>query len=69
MMKSRVNSRINNTRGKHNNSLYVRKQGFKSEIREKAVGYCCHHQIYIGEKIYGIKNCSNCKRFIVLQSI
>lgn len=53
-MKSRVNSRINNTRGKHNYSLHVRKQGFKSESREKALGYCSHHQIYIGEKTYCI---------------
>ena len=68
-MKSRVNSRINNTRGKHNYSLHVRKQGFKSESREKALGYCSHHQIYIGEKIFEIKKCSNCRRFIVLQSI
>lgn len=68
-MKSRVNRRINNTRGKSNNSLYIRKQGFKSESRDKALGYCCHHQVYVGERLFEIKKCSNCKRFIVLQSI
>ena len=49
-MKTRVNSRINNTRGKKHNSLYVKRQGTRSESRDKALGYCMFHQIYVGEK-------------------
>ena len=65
-MKTRVNSRINNTRGKKHNSLYVKRQGTRSESRDKALGYCMFHQIYVGEKLFGIKSCSKCKRFIAL---
>ncbi len=65
-MKTRVNSRINNTKSRHNYSLYVKKQGFKSENRDKALGYCCHHQIYIGERLYELKSCNKCKRYISL---
>ena len=67
-MKSRVNSRIDNVRRKtrSSNSLLTKKQGRFSCSRNEALGYCMFHSIYIGEKTYNYKKCSDCKRFIAL---
>ena len=68
-MKTRVNSRINNIKGKAKNSFLTKRQGFKSCARSDALGYCLFHQVYVGEKMFSIKNCNKCNRFIVLDSI
>ena len=68
MMKTRVNSRINNIKRKTNNSLLTKKQAHYGCTRNEALGYCMFHSIYVNEKTYSMKNCSSCKRFIILTS-
>ena len=68
MTKTRVNSRINNVRGKANNSFQTKRQAYYGCTRSEALGYCMYHSIYIGEKIYNYKKCSSCNRFIILTS-
>lgn len=63
-MKTRVNSRINNIKGRAKNSFMVKKQGIKSETRDKALGYCTFHQVNVGVKTMELKKCNNCNRFI-----
>lgn len=63
-MKARRNSKINNIYKGKNNSLLSKKQGYKSEKREYALGYCMLHQINIGQKMYDKKSCNKCSKFI-----
>ena len=65
-MKTRVNSRINNIKGKTKNSFLTKKQAYYGCTRNEAIGYCLFHSIYISKKTYYAKKCSSCKRFIVL---
>lgn len=65
-MKTRVNSRINNIKGKAKNSFRTKIQAHYGCSRNEALGYCMFHSIYINKKTYSMKNCSNCKRFIIL---
>lgn len=67
-MKSRVNSRINNTKGKASNSFRTKVQGYGFCKRSDALGYCMFHQIYVDERLLNNKSCDKCKRFIALIS-
>lgn len=64
-MKTRVNSKTNNIKGKASNSFKTKKQGYNSCPIESAVGYCLFHQININTKVAKLKQCKNCPRFII----
>ena len=63
-MKTRVNSKINNTKGRAKNSFLIKKQGYRSEVREKALGYCTFHQVNVGIKMFERKHCEDCPKYI-----
>ena len=66
MKKARVNSRINNVKGKTSNSFKTKIQGVGRVKKESAVGYCTFHSTYVDEKRIEIKHCDTCERFIKL---
>lgn len=65
-MKTRVNSRINNVKGKAKNSFMSKKQGYSKVTIDNAIGYCLFHQYYIDKKLDAKKGCSNCPKFVKL---
>ena len=66
MKKARVNSRINNVKGKSSNSFITKKQGYHKVDRNKAVGYCMFHSMYVDKVRLEAKKCDACERFIKL---
>lgn len=65
-MKTRVNSKINNVKHKkkRSNNTLSKIQGYYSTPKRFAVGYCAHHSMNIGQKLYDMKKCKECPHFI-----
>ncbi len=65
-MKARVNSKVNNIKGKASNSFKTKIQGSNYVKIENAIGYCLFHQFYVDKKMDMKKKCSNCPKFVKL---
>lgn len=66
--KARVNSRINNVKGKSSNSFLTKVQGIKDN-KKNSCGFCLLHRTNVDKKRLEIKNCIECEHFIDFKNI